>query len=197
MKSVVLWKVSLWKKCASKRNVRYSSVVCTPGACLQWLASVPLCLRWLRYHVTVGGVNMVKQDNIIQNIFFFSRHRFAVWVYWEIFKSTCCEPSCQVPAKCCCHPQDKQFGPVCPQQKSLCEQTWNCCGCEVFALSRESVSQTVPCSLLRRHYVPSSAHLAPQWRRSYNGNTWKRVAGIVNAHRQYGGKPSHCKHAQA
>lgn len=35
-------------------------------------ASVRVCLHWLSYHETVGGVNRVKQDNIITNIFLIS-----------------------------------------------------------------------------------------------------------------------------
>lgn len=43
-------------------------------------ASVRFCFLWLGYHGTVGGVNRVKQDNIIRNIYIFnfSQHCFAV-----------------------------------------------------------------------------------------------------------------------
>lgn len=53
----------------------------SPHLGLARLASVRLCFHWLGYHVTVGGVDVVKWDNIILNIFFnFSQHSFAVQV---------------------------------------------------------------------------------------------------------------------
>lgn len=54
---------------------------------LQWLASphwhspVQWCIYWLCYHVTIGGVNVLKWDNIIIKNFLFLCHSFTVQVY--------------------------------------------------------------------------------------------------------------------
>lgn len=48
---------------------------------LAQFASIRLHLHWLGYHKAVGGVNALKRDNNILNIFFyFYQHCFSVWV---------------------------------------------------------------------------------------------------------------------
>lgn len=42
--------------------------------------SLQLSLYWLCYHESKGEVNAVKQDNI-KNIFNYSQHCFALWMY--------------------------------------------------------------------------------------------------------------------
>lgn len=119
-----------FKRNAYLHSSFYSSAVCTSKAYLQWLASVPLCLRWL-HNMSVGRVSHVTQDNIIRNIFYF---------LGSSRKPSCCDPFRQVPAQQCCQPPDTRNFGLCPRQKPLCEQTWNCCSSEVFAVSRSHLS---------------------------------------------------------